>query len=372
MTTTERPTVLVTGSTGYLGSAVTTDLAKDHQVIALDQRAPADGVPQGVAFVECDLTDDASVRTTLAAIREQHGPSLASCVHFAAYYDFSGEPSPLYDELTVEGTRRLLSGLRDFALEQFVFASTHIVMKPAEQGDVITEQSPVDPAWEYPESKLRTERLIAEEHGDVPAVILRIAGVYDEDTRVVPIAQQMRRIYEKQVESYLFPGNATHGQAFLHLADAVSCVRRTIEQRANFDGFDVFLVAEPDVMSYDELQEQLGELIHGHAWPTIRIPKAVAKFGAWVQEKMGSSEDETFIKPWMIDLADDHYPIAIDHARRTLGWEASHRLRTTLPKMVGRLLSDPEHWYRVNGFELPESVASMASAARGSSSASRR
>ena len=59
-------------------------------------------------------------------------------------------------------------------------------------------------------------------------MILRLAGVYDEDTHVVPIAQQMSRIYEKQLESFLFPGDARHGQAFVHLDDAVSCIVKTL------------------------------------------------------------------------------------------------------------------------------------------------
>lgn len=359
MTTTARPTVLVTGSAGYLGSAVVRDLARDHEVVGFDLSAPA-GLPPHAGFIPCDLTDDGSVLDALAHLRREHGTALASCVHLAAHYDFSGAPSPLYRTLTIEGTQRLLHGLRDFELGQFLFASTHIVMKPAAEGDVIREHSPVEPAWAYPRSKLAAERLIAAEHGDVPAIILRLAGVYDEQTHVLPIAQQMRRIYEKQVESYLFPGDATHGQAFIHLADAVACVRKVVEQRRDFGGYDVFLVAEPEVVSYDELQEQIGELIHGRAWPTIRIPKSVAKFGAWVQGKLAGEQEDAFIKPWMIDLADDHYPIAIDHARRTLGWQARRRLRMTLPKMVGHLLSDPERWYEENGLEMPASLAAAS------------
>lgn len=357
-TNAERPLVLVTGGAGYLGAAVTEDLSRDHRVVALDVKAP-DELPAGVSFVECDLTDDTSVANALATVRRDHGAAIASCIHLAAYYDFSGEPSPLYRTLTVEGTGRLLHGLQAFDVAQFVFASTHILMKPADEDEVITEDSPVDPAWDYPKSKLATERLIADQRGEIPAVILRLAGVYDEDTRVVPIAQQIRRIYEKQLESYVFPGDKTHGQAFVHLSDTVDCIRRVVERRGQLDAVEVFLVAEPEVMSYAELQEQIGELVHGEAWPTIRIPEAVAKAGAWVQQQLGGDEDG-FIKPWMIDLADDHYPIAIDHARRTLGWEARHRLRTTLPRMVGGLLEHPEHWYRVNGFEVPASVGAAS------------
>ena len=53
-----------------------------------------------------------SVREGLRC-REHHGTHIAAVVHLAAYYDFLGKPSPKYDEITVEGTRRLLRGLRE-------------------------------------------------------------------------------------------------------------------------------------------------------------------------------------------------------------------------------------------------------------------
>ena len=358
---TTAPVILVTGSAGYLGSALVEALPPGFQVVGLDRKAPEAGAGRS-AFIECDLTKDESVRQTLSTLRQRHGTLIASCIHLAAHYDFSGEPSPLYQTLTVDGTRRLLQGLQDFTVEQFVFSSTHIVMKPAEEGEVIRESSPVEPAWDYPKSKLQTEQLIRTERGPIPAVVLRLAGVYDADTHVVPVAQQMRRIYERQFESYFFPGDSTHGQAFVHLDDAVACIRRVIERRHQLGPYEIFLVAEPDVVSYADLQEQLGELIHGQEWPTIRIPKTVAKAGAWVQDKIAGEKEEPFIKPWMIELADDHYPIAIDRARRLLGWEATRRLRNTLPEMVNRLKQDPAKWYRTNKLEAPDSLPTSSPA----------
>ena len=57
---------------------------------------------------------------------------------------------------------------------------------------------------------------------------------------------------------------------------------------------------------------------------------------------------ETFIKPWMIDLADTHYPVEIARAHTRLGWEPRHRLRDTLSQMIGSLKQDPQHWYELN------------------------
>lgn len=54
---------------------------------------------------------------------------------------------------------------------------------------------------------------------------------------------------------------------------------------------------------------------------------------------------ESFIKPWMIDLADDHQEIDVSRAREQLGWEPRHSLRATLPRMLAALQADPIGWF---------------------------
>jgi nucleoside-diphosphate-sugar epimerase len=260
----------------------------------------------------------------------------------------------MYDRLTVDGTFRLLKRLKDFRVEQFVFSSTILVMEPSKEGEVLTEVSPLeDEPWDYPKSKIKTEHLIRHERDGIPIVILRIAGVFDEDCHSIPIAQHISRIYEKKFESHFFPGDVSHGQAFVHLDDLIDCFHKVVDRRVKLDPEETFLIAEPDVMSYAELQDELGELIHGKEWTTIRIPKVVAKAGAWVQEKV-EGEEETFIKPWMVDLADAHYPVAIGKARAKLSWEPRNSLRDTLPEMIRRLEQNPKKWYEANGLSWPE------------------
>lgn len=106
-------------------------------------------------------------------------------------------------------------------------------------------------------------------------------------------------------------------------------------------------------MSYDELQRTMGQLLHGEEWDTHEIPKPLAKAGAWVQDALPLGE-EPFIKPWMIDLADEHQELDITRARTLLGWEPEHRLRDTLPKMIAALKRDPAGWYRANKLEPPK------------------
>jgi nucleoside-diphosphate-sugar epimerase len=55
-----------------------------------------------------------------------------------------------------------------------------------------------------------------------------------------------------------------------------------------------------------------------------------------------------FVKPWMIDLADDHYELDITKAKKVLGWIPKHTLEETLPIMIEELKKDPENWYKIN------------------------
>ncbi len=184
--------------------------------------------------------------------------------------------------MTVDGTRRLLEGLGGFEVEQFWFSSTMLVHAPAERpGDEVDESDPISPEWDYPRSKVATEKLLRAERGDIPIVLARIAGVYDEWCHSIPIAHQIKRIAERDLTAYAFPGDPSHGQAFLHLADLVDAIERSIERRADLPAELPILLGERKAMSYDALQNDIGRLLYGTAnWPTIRIPKPLAKLGA--------------------------------------------------------------------------------------------
>ncbi len=358
--------VIVTGSNGRIGQAVMRRFAgRFGMVVGFDRKAPAPP-PDGCVYVPVEITSDESVRTGLKAIREHHGQRVVSVIHLAAYYDFLGEPSPKYDGITVEGTRRMLRGLRelDLDVEQFIFSSTMLVHRPAEPGLFIYEDWPVEATWAYPASKVRTEQVMRDERGDIPVVMLRIAGVYDDGCHSIPLAHQIQRIDERQFTSRLYSGSTAHGQSFLHMDDLLDAIDLVVERRAALPPELPLLLGEPDTLTYDELQHTFVRLIHGEhgdAWETVEIPGALspaAKIGAWVQEKLPGPDP--FIRPWMIDRANDHYALDITRARSLLGWEPKRTLRETLPKMIDALKADRLAFYGENGLELPSSLRPQA------------
>jgi nucleoside-diphosphate-sugar epimerase len=213
--------IIVTGSSGFIGRAVCDAFVRDgFQVVGLD-RSEAGSPPIGIEHIASDVTSDESMTAAVSRIRDTFGDRVASVIHLAAYYDFSGEPSSLYDEVTVRGTERLLRAIRPLEVGQFVFSSTMLVHAPCSPGEYIDESSPLEPKWDYPDSKLQAERIISAERGKVPAVMLRIAGVYTDRCESIPLAHQIQRIYERRLTSNVFPGDTSTGQSYVHLEDLV-------------------------------------------------------------------------------------------------------------------------------------------------------
>ncbi|MCP4564503.1 MAG: NAD-dependent epimerase/dehydratase family protein [Bosea sp.] len=338
--------VLVTGASGFIAAALIARLGERYTVVGLDRAGPPDPPPPAAA-VEIDLGSDEAVRIALDEVRERFGNRITSVIHLAAYYDITGDPNPLYEEITVQGTRRLIDGLQSFEVEQFVFASTMLVHKPtATPEERIDEDSPIGASWAYPHSKVATEALLHERHGKIPVVYLRPAGVYDDEGRSAFLAQQISQIYEHRLISHFYPGMLCAAQSSVHRDDLADAVLRLVDRRRELPSELPLLIGEPDAPGYAEIQDIVGEALHGEGWKTIRIPQPLAKAGIILQNEALGSDD--FIQPWMIDSSNDHYMLDISRARSMLDWEPKHRLRETLPTIVAALKRHPRAWYRSN------------------------
>lgn len=343
---------LVTGSSGLLGHSLCHHFgSKNHLIVGFDRAGPP-FPPPNTDCLFCDLTDDESVQKTLYMVKARYGAKIKAVFHLAAYYDFNGKDSHLYKDLTVGGTRRMLRELQQFDVGQFIFSSSMLVYKPNMPGEKLTEESLVEANWQYPQSKIDTENLLQEVRGNIPVVSLRIAGVYSDICQSIPIAHQIQRIYEKKLEGHLYSGDINVRQSFVHLADLAEAFEALIRHASNLPAYSVFNIGEVDAMSYDELQCEIGQFLHGEDWKTLKIPKPIAKAGAWMEDNL-PTEEKPFIKPWMIDHADDNYEVNIDKARQVLGWKPSHSLRKTLPMMLEGLKVDPIKWYHLNKLHPP-------------------
>ncbi|WP_412754118.1 vitamin K epoxide reductase family protein [Legionella londiniensis] len=350
----KKPIVAITGSAGRIGSALAAKLQDEYQVVGFDRD-----------IAECDIAidvaQDASVKLAFKNFKEQFGTKIAGFIHLAAYFDFTGEESPLYREVNVRGTRRILEALQDFDVERFIFSSTMLVHEPCEPGERINEECPLSPTWAYPKSKIETEEIIRKHHGKIPYLILRLAGLYDDSSCVPTLAHQIARVYERDFKSHLFAGNPKAGQSFIHQNDLINLFKNALKFRNELPEEEVILAGEPEAVSYERLQETITDLIHQEEASVYQLPATVAKAGAWLEEQAEplipddfDQGEKPFIRPFMIERAFDHYALDISKARKQLHWEPKHHILESLPDLIESLKADPKAWYERNGVTMPD------------------
>ncbi|NJR80689.1 NAD-dependent epimerase/dehydratase family protein [Sphingomonas corticis] len=362
----DAPIVIVTGASGNLGRAISSALSREYRVVGLDRNAAEVPFPTFAT----DFSNAAAVELALVRFRERYGSRIVSVVHLAAYFDQSGQDHPLYESVNVEGTRHLLRALQAFEVDQFVYASTLLVHAPCKPGERITEDQPFEPAYAYPQSKLAAERVVEQECGRIPFVTLRLAGVYDRDHLIPTLAQQIARIHQRDLQGYFYAGSPLTGQSMLHKDDLADAVHRAVDRRATLPPDAVMLIGEPDPLSYDTLQDEIGYLIHGvEDWPTLRVPKPLAAAGVWGLERLEplipdaiDRGEKPFIRPYMAMMGDHHYALDTWRAKTLLGWEPKHRLKDELPEIIAALRRDPVGWYKRHGITPPDWLLSAQEA----------
>lgn len=174
-----KPTILITGSAGLVGTAVTSALqARGYYVHPLDLRDPE---PR----LRADVRDPHVVRDTLAGC--------AGVIHLAAVSRVIwGERDPEGCRTTnIGGTRNVLDAALAAAHRPWlIFASSREVYGQP-QALPATEDTPLDPINVYGHTKIAGERLVAAacDRG-LRGAIVRLSNVYgttaDHHDRVVP------------------------------------------------------------------------------------------------------------------------------------------------------------------------------------------
>lgn len=168
-------TILVTGATGFLGSALVAELLKRRQavrVLARDDKKARQQFGEAVTIIRGDITDAAPVRQAVAGA--------STIYHLAGRLYHPHIAEELYRQTHVEGTRILLKAcLGQTQLRRIVHASTTGVHGITGNSPA-TEDAPFAPTNAYEATKAEGELLAlkaCQEQG-LPVTVARPGLVY--------------------------------------------------------------------------------------------------------------------------------------------------------------------------------------------------
>ncbi len=172
-----RPKILVTGATGFLGGAVCAHL---HASGGWEVTATGRNIEKGARvaadrFIPADLADDGAA----AGLVRGH----AAVVHCAALTSPWGRPAD-FERANVSATAALLDAAVAAGLRRFVHVSTPSIYGAHVHREGLTETSPLPPrpVNEYARTKLAAERLVLAAKDRLEVVVLRphaLIGVGD-------------------------------------------------------------------------------------------------------------------------------------------------------------------------------------------------
>jgi nucleoside-diphosphate-sugar epimerase len=168
-------TTVVTGASGFLGSALVTELVKRQQpvrILARDEKKARQQFGDAVTISQGDITDAVQVQCAV--------DGATTLYHLAGRLYHPSIPVELYHQTHVEGTRILLEACQgQTQLQRIVHVSTTGVYGVTGETPA-SEEAPFAPTNPYEATKLEGERLALKAYQEqgLPVTVVRPGLVY--------------------------------------------------------------------------------------------------------------------------------------------------------------------------------------------------
>ncbi|MCI0850099.1 MAG: NAD-dependent epimerase/dehydratase family protein, partial [Chloroflexi bacterium] len=196
--------VLVTGGAGFIGSHVCrTLLAEGHEVTALDNlsRGRRDLVPEGVAFVQGDLADEAATEQALRG----HD----AVIHLASFLEVAVSVAKpvLFAENNIVNSVRLLEAMRRADVGKIIFSSSATVYG-VPKSLPLREEDPLGmQANPYGATKVAVETFLGVYHTlyDFDCTIMRYFNPYGPNELCDPESHAVPNVVRAMLEKRPIP-----------------------------------------------------------------------------------------------------------------------------------------------------------------------
>lgn len=297
---------LVTGATGFLGSAVIRRLRNAGIPVRglIRSTSRADRlVGLGVQLVTGDVRDHDAVRSAVVGCD--------SVIHLAGPSGWSTLDSPTVTRDIVEGIGSVLEAARRAGVRRVTHISTAAVLGPSSRPtprDETSPESPVRPGvMPYLEGKRTAEEMCRQAfRGGLDVVIVNPCEVYGPGDRDLVTAGSLLPLLKSRV-----PLVCTGGTAIAHVDDIANGIVQA--HQAGRSGERYFLGGEN--LSHWELARLLLSIC-GRTAPIFVVPNGVVRSATWAARRLRLPFP---IPTAMVPYATAFWNLCTDKARRELG-----------------------------------------------------
>jgi nucleoside-diphosphate-sugar epimerase len=262
--------ILVTGASGFVGSALLTELRKTgaYKVFGLvgnRTKIEASNASELKLF-QTDITD----YNTLKQCEELK--NMDTLVHTAGLaHQFGKVGKEDFWNVNVQGTENICRLAQSVGAGHFILISSVSVYGDYKNAE-IDETFVCQPSGFYAESKLESEKRAIEfcEQNKIPLTILRLATVIGEGDR----GNTTRLITTIDRRRFVWVGNGSNKKSLIYKNDAARGIRKTVETTKK-DGTEIYnLTAEP--VSMAEIVGVISANLHKKTLP-VKIPESLVR-----------------------------------------------------------------------------------------------
>jgi len=328
----EGDVILVTGATGFVGSAVLRALtARGAKVRALARatspRANLEGADCEV--VVGDMTDADSVARAAAGARY--------IFHVAADYRLWARDPAALRRNNVEGTHTVMAAALATRAERVVYTSSVATLRAGDAGERVDETAALgegEAIGAYKQSKVAAERLVermVRERG-LPAVIVNPSTpVGPRDGKPTPTGRMVLEAAQGKIPAFVDTGlNIVHVDDVAE-GHILALQRGRIGERYILGGEDV---------SLRQLLADIAALV-GRKAPTLALPRGpLYPLAAVAEAVAGVTGREPMLTRDALKMASHHMFFSSEKAKSELGYEA---------RPYREALADALAWFRSAG-----------------------
>jgi nucleoside-diphosphate-sugar epimerase len=346
--------IVITGAVGFIGSSLVVTLAKEHNIIAIDQRKPNLALVMAapaVKWIELDIADAANVNLTFQHIKVDYG-KIDFVIHLAAYYHFGNDWRVEYENTNIRGTENIVNAATHFGIQRILFSSSIAALEPPRSGRQLNEDTPGSGYIPYAKSKLEGENIIKEASLKIPATILRFGGVFSDWCELPPLYSLIRLWSSYIPVSNMIPGKGESGIPYIHLTDVIQIIKRCIAFHDKLGNCETFMASQSGTVLQRDLFISIKQVLNqkGSHKP-IYISPLLAGIGLRLKLKFGSLIGKIpFEQPWMLNYTDRPWIVNNDYTQKRLGWQTNPQLHILkrLPFILNFYKNQKDIWIERN------------------------